>query len=140
MTSPPLTDREYAYFRVTGSGQHEIITEILGIQPSNAWSEGDENVRTGKPREFMSWVMNSGLDDTEPMEKHISSLLAFLGTKKSALHKLLAEYNLVIQCVGYYTPSGHGTHLDRETVREAAQLGLCFDMDYYYVDDYGHDV
>ena len=112
----------------------------MGLEPSEAWSEGDKNPRTGKPREFMSWVMRSGLDDTEPMKQHVQSLLIFLGTKASSLHRLWAEYDLTIQCVGYYPPSGHGTHLDRETVRQAARLGLCFGMDYYYVDDYGHEV
>jgi len=140
MTSPPMTNREYAYFRVTGLGKHETITKILGFEPSEAWSEGDENPRTGKQREFMSWVMKSGHDDTEPMDRHIQSLLIFLGTRASSIQKLWVEYDLFIQCVGYYPPSGHGTHLDRETVRQAARLGLSFDMDYYFTDDHGHEV
>ena len=86
------------------------------------------------------WVLKSGLDDTEPMERHIELLMTMLGTKAMSIKKLWVDYELTIQCVGYYHPSGHGTHLDRETIRLAAQLGLSFDMDYYYVDDHGHDV
>jgi hypothetical protein len=31
-------------------------------------------------------------------------------------------------------------HFDREQIRHAAQLGLAFDLEFYYVDDYEHDI
>jgi hypothetical protein len=31
-------------------------------------------------------------------------------------------------------------HFNREQVRQAAQLGLAFDLDFYFTDDHGHDV
>lgn len=140
MTSPPLTNREYAYLNITGSGSHEQVTEIIGLRPSEAWNVGDINPRNGKPRNFMSWRLSSGLEDTQTLDAHIETLLLQLQNKANAIRSLWVEYNLTLQCVGYFPPSGHGMHFNREQIRQAAQLGLSFDLDFYYVDDYEHDV
>jgi len=138
MSSPPLTTREYAYFSISGPGRHDAITDKLGREPSEAWSEGDPRPRGGT-YQLMRWRLDSGLPDTEPLEKHIESLLLILPAHTLTLRELALDYDLFIQCVGYYAPSGHGAHLNRDVVRRAAQLGLAFDLDFYYVDDYGHD-
>ena len=140
MTSPPLTDREYAYLSISGPGTHEQITQILGLSPSEAWNIGDINPRNGKPRKFMLWCLNSGLDDKQPLDMHIQQLFLALHPKADALRQLWVEYDLTLQCVGYFPPSGHGMHFNREQIRQAAHLGLAFDLDFYYVDDYEHDV
>jgi len=132
MPSPPLTRREYAYFSATGDGSPDIITRVLG-EPSQSWAVGDPG--PGGPRKFMRWKLESGLDDTEPLEKHIESLLAILEPKSSALQHLMPSYHLTLQCVGYYPASGHGAHFDRDAVRRVASLGLAIDLDFYYVDD-----
>lgn len=140
MTSPPLTRREYAYLRVTGPGLHETITDALGIRPTEAWNVGDENPRNGKPRTFMSWHLSSGLDDRMPLSQHVEELFLILHTKVEGLRKLWVDHDLQLQCVGYFPATGHGAHFDREQIRQAAQLGLSFDMDFYYVDDFEHEV
>ena len=139
MTSPPLTTREYAYFCVTGPGTHQEVTERLGLHPSEAWNVGDEGPK-GRARLFMSWRLSSGLDDTEPLDRHIQNLLLLLGRRAEALRTLWVDYDLTLQCVGYSPPSGHGAHFDREQIRQAAQLGLAIDLDFYYVDDHAHEV
>ena len=140
MTSPPLTNREYAYFHVTGPGTHEQITAILGLKASEAWNVGDINPRNGQPRIFMSWRLSSGLDDTKPLDQHIENIFLYLHLKADALRSLWLEYDLTLQCVGYFPPSGHGMHFTREQLRQAAKLGLALDLDFYYVDDFEHDV
>ena len=140
MTSPPLTIREYAYFSVTGSGKHELVTKRLGIEPSEAWNKGDKHPQSGRVGRFMRWVRSSGIDDKAPIQQHIENLLLFLFLKEEEIRELATDYELVIHCVGYFPPSGHGTHLSRDVVRKAARLSICFDLDYYYVDDHGHDV
>ena len=140
MTSPPLTNREYAYFKVSGPGTHEQITEILGLKPSEAWNVGDTNPQSGKPFNFMRWCLSSGFDDTQPLDSHIGSLLAVLHVKSEALRSLWLDYDLTLQCVGYFPSHSHGMHFNREQIRQAAQLGLAFDLDFYYVDDYEHPV
>lgn len=88
----------------------------------------------------MSWHLNSGLDDKEPLELHIQSLFLYFDVKIEELRKLWVDYDITLVCVGYFPPSGHGVHFNREQLRQAAQLGLAIDLDFYYVDDYGHEV
>lgn len=138
MSSPPLTNREYAYFSVSGPGKHEFVTEQLGLQPSQCWAVGDPRPRVGV-YQTMGWRLDSGHDDTVPLEHHIESLLLTLETRTETIRQLSVDYDLTIQCVGYYPASGHGAHLNRDIVRRAAKLGIAFDLDFYFVDDYGHD-
>jgi len=83
----------------------------------------------------MAWRLDSGLDDTQPLALHIDALLLIVGAREEDLRDLWLDYDLTIQCVGYYPASGHGVHFDREVVRRAARLGLAFDCDFYYLDD-----
>jgi len=140
MTSPPLTNREYAYFHISGQGTHEAISELLGLKASESWNAGDLSPQNGRPCKFMRWILSSDLDDTHPMSEHIEALLLVLNTRADALRKLWVDFDLTLQCVGYFPPSGHGFHLDREQIRQAARLGLALDLDFYYVDDHGHEV
>jgi hypothetical protein len=139
MSSPPLTDREYAYIVITGPGRHETITQRLGLEPSEAWNVGDQNPNHGKICKTMQRRLKSGLDDTHRLNEHVESLLLWLGPKADALRELCLEYDITLQCVGYYPPSGHGAHFNRETILQAASLGIALDLDFYYVDDGGHD-
>jgi hypothetical protein len=138
MSSPPLTNREYAYFSVAGPGSHTEISRRLGMQPSEAWSEGDPR-RSGGEYPCARWRLDSGLPDTEPLSRHIDALLVRLDCIPGAVRSLAPDYTLTIQCVGYYPASGHGAHIDASSIKMAAHLGLEFDLDFYYVDDHGHD-
>jgi hypothetical protein len=140
MASPPLTTREYAYFHVTGNGRHEDVTALLGLSPSNAWNIGDHSPRTGSTHKFMSWKLKSGHDDTEPLAEHVKSLLLLLSLRPDALDKLSSDFDLTLQCVGYFPPSGHGFSFDREQIRNAARLGLAIDLDFYFTEDFGHEL
>ena len=140
MASPPLTNREYAYFRVTGKGSHDFFSKTIGIEATNKWSEGDINPRNNQPQKYMNWNLESGLDDTHPIEDHISALFLILEPLQSILTSLSNDYNLCIQCVGYFPASGHGIHLDKSIIYKASNLGLSFDYDFYYLDDYNHNL
>jgi hypothetical protein len=140
MPSRALTDRHYAYFHISGPGTHEDITSLLGFKPSEAWNVGDVNPENGKPRKSMSWRFSSGLDDKHPLDEHVKNLFLYLSLKSEQLRKLWVDYDLTLQCVGYFVPSGHGFHFSREQVRQAAQLGIALDLDFYYIDDFGHEI
>lgn len=139
MTYDQLTNREFAYFAVRGSGRHELITELVGLEPTEAYSDDDINPKSGKPFGRMLWRLNSGLDDKETFERHIAYLLLWLNRVPGAIKRLSNDYQLILQCVGYFPGSGHGAHLDRETIRILGQLGIAIDLDFYFVDDHGHN-
>jgi hypothetical protein len=80
----------------------------------------------------MQWHLKSGLDESEPLERHIDNLLLFLAPRSGSLRELWLDYTLTMQCVGRYA-SSHGLHLDRERVRQLATLGIAVDLDLYVV-------
>ncbi len=80
------------------------------------------------------------MDDTHPIDEHIEKLLSVLTPLKKELASLSKSYELTLQCVGYFHPSGHGIHFPKSTVEQIANLALCIDADFYYVSDYGHDL
>ena len=139
MTEPQLTCRTYAYVSITGPGTHETISETLGLKPHEARNIGDINHRNGRPYTHMRWAFRSGLDDTHSFEEHIHSLFLMFHLKSESLKSLWVEYDICLHCVGCFPPSaGPGIHLDREVVRQAAQLGMAIDCDFYFTDDEGH--
>jgi len=140
MTAPPLTYREYAYFSVSGPGTHEDVTKALGVKPTECWNVGDICARTGQPRRFMAWRLSSGLDDTSPLASHIEQLLLVLCTRADEIRGLWTDYDLTLQCVGYFPETGHGAHFNREVLRQLANLGLALDLDFYHVSDHGHEL
>lgn len=140
MATSQLTGREYAYVSITGPGTHEAVTERIGLKPSEAWNVGDVNPKNGRPRNFMRWELRSGLDDTHRLKEHIAILLTYLGAKSAEVRALWLEFDITLQCVGHFPPSrGPGLHFDRETIRQAANLGVAIDCDLYFVEDHGHD-
>ena len=54
------------------------------------------------------------------------------------IKQLSDEYELTIQCVGYYPGSNHGAHFNRESLKVLGKLGIALDLDFYFVDDHGH--
>ena len=140
MASPPLTNREYAYFTVTGKGDSSLISSILKIESTKNWSEGENNPRNNTPRKFMRWNLESGLDDTQSIDLHIEKLLSVLEPLALELAELSTKYEVYIQCVGYFPPPSHGLHLDRKVIERISRLSVSLDYDFYFVSDNGHDL
>ena len=135
MASAPLTVREYAYVSITGPGTHDAITAALGLKPTQAWNAGDTNPRSGKPLQRMQWRLESGLDDRQPLREHIDALLGILGTRAASLRSLWRDYDITLECVGYYPPMTHGAHLDSGRCANRGDLGLEINLDFYFVEE-----
>jgi hypothetical protein len=82
---------------------------------------------------LIAGLIGSGLDDTNALDEHLRELFAILSTRHEAIRSLWVDYDLTLQCVGYFKYGSHGFHLSREHVRKAAQLGLSLDLDFYFV-------
>lgn len=133
MNTAPNTNREYAYISITGYGDHREVSKTLGLEPSEAWNIGEKRRKGVGTHAATKWRYDSGLDDTEEMEKHVDVLLVLLETRHNALLNLYPKWKVFIQCVGYYPFSQHGFHLSHENIMTASHLGLSFDFDFYFV-------
>jgi len=141
MTSPPETDREYAYFSATGVGDAKIVDDLMNMNNSEYWNIGDqfELMERKFSRKYSCWRLDSGYDDTHEVEKHIEALLLKLGPKLETLNKIRPEFELKITCVGY-TYQSFGFELPFELQRQATSLGIGFSFDFYPFGDIHEDI
>ena len=99
----PQTYRQYAYLGIQGKGPAKRITEILGINPDDEWSEGDPWQTKGphKKRWFTKWQLNSGLSETEDLNAHVEAILQRLRVCELALQSLGGEYDVRMVLVSF---------------------------------------
>lgn len=123
----------YAYFWITGDFTASDITQIIGISPSHTFAKGD-NIpsRPGKTRDHSNWELHSPLPrNVTFIDSHLKALMELLERKKEIIKNLQTEYETGINCVGYYTNSNPGFHLNKHLVQQLAELNLDIDFDLY---------
>jgi hypothetical protein len=122
---------------VIGPGQHQQVTELLGLEPMTARNAGDLT-HAGVPSKCMYWELKSGLPEDRLIAEHIESLLIWLMPRATAIQELWLDNMLYFQC-GTKCTHTFGLHLSREHVRQMAVLGIGIDFDGYAVDESGSD-
>ena len=133
----------YAYLTITGAGSAQAITDRLGVEPSESWSQGDARInhRTGEPRlkpdgsalppyEFMRWSLASNLSNDKPAEAHVHKLLKDTEPIADALRDLPSAYRKTLCVVGYAYQS-FGFTLPPNAACSLASLGLRLELDIY---------
>lgn len=131
MSHPPATDREYAYFRASGLFDPEQITKLIGLEPTECWSVGDEFVRRGhtRIRRGSHWRLDSKLPDTEPLSDHIEAILNRIAPHRAGLLKASTKVKLQIMCVGYYYQSfSWELNIDHQQLATNLNITFCFDI------------
>ena len=99
MSDEVWTEREYAFLIIEGHGPLPKITEALDIDPDTGWSEGDAWPSKSDPdrvRKRTNWRLNSGLNDTYPLNQHVREVMARLSGKRNAVLRLGAQYDVRI--------------------------------------------
>jgi hypothetical protein len=132
MTSPPETDREYAYFQAVGVDDPKEISSALQMEPDSICKVGDEFERRGRTfqRRASSWRLDSGLTDRDPLSEHLKTLLWSLEPKRDALFLIREKFKTQFVCVGFYYQN-FSWELDFDLQRRATALGIGFWFDTY---------
>lgn len=110
------------------------ITKALEIQPTDSWIKGDlipgrkGNIR----RRQSTWEYQSVVDTTEPIEKHVGSLLERFKSKKDILKLFSKKYYTELTLVIYeYEHCNPGFLFENKVLTEISELGLTIDVDIY---------
>ncbi|MGU3496631.1 DUF4279 domain-containing protein [Xanthobacteraceae bacterium A53D] len=132
MTAAPPNDRAYAYFRVAGAFDPAAVTGTIGLQPSAAWAKGEAFQRNGRSftRRADGWRLDSGLNESAPMDDHVAALLTVLAPHRHGLLALPAGLRRQIVCVGHFWQS-FSWELDLGHQRLASDLGISFWIEAY---------
>ena len=83
----------YTYFRITGDFCPDEISEILGLQPEESWSKGDER-RNGEKYDFSSWIIGRCSDYDAETDNQMRKTIEPLVDKIDLLNRIRAEKNV----------------------------------------------
>jgi hypothetical protein len=122
----------HVYFGLIGfSGSPDVVTELLGIEPTSAWATGDPGPR-GQPRRFAHWRLDSPASGTDAaVEDQLAELLTLLEARVAAVTDAVRRFEGGIQCAACFHEANRGFHLDAALVARVAALGLSLDFDLY---------
>lgn len=136
MPMEPQTYRQYAYLRIQGKGPSNQITNILGIEPDEEWSEGDDWQTKGphKKRWFTNWKLYSGVFETEDLNTHVDAILRRLRIRELAVQSLTGDYDVCVVMVSYNLQC-FSFELDFQHQRRLTQLGIRTWFDAYIDED-----
>jgi hypothetical protein len=113
----------------------QIVTDLLGISPTQAWAPGTP--LPGKAGErggcwsHGRWVLASPAGREASIEDHLSALLPLLEVRADALAEAERRFDLGLTCAAYFREVNPGIHLDVVLLRRVAALGLDLDFDLY---------
>lgn len=127
----------YAYFTVTGDFDPKIITDRLGIQPSESWRKGERNERTHYERKFSRWSLFSRLDHSAALEEHVRDVLNQTRDHAGAIREISKDFNCWVQLVGCFYNDYPGFGLHADLISALASLSVSIDCDFYYL--YSHE-
>jgi hypothetical protein len=110
-----------------------VISDTLGLMPSDVSVVGETHVVTGHVARFNSWSVESQVaDPTAPLDEHIASLLDLVGPRLATLRETVSPLDTGINCVDYFPEyQGNGFHLSVELLQRLVDLQLSVDFDLY---------
>lgn len=86
------------------------ITVILGVKPTNSYEKGTP-VSSRNPKSLLRqesvWLLESGLDNSEPLDTHIAKLISLVEGKFDLFKELIPVCHIDIFC-GFSSENGQG--------------------------------
>jgi hypothetical protein len=127
----------YAYLRITGSGSIDLITQQMGIEPDDGWSEGDPRPRGRGNYTFANWALHSGETKGLPLDTHIRSLWKRIKSYEERLVQLGPDFSRYLVCVAWFPDRDSEFNIAAGHFSTAAYYELITDFDFYFLDDFG---
>ena len=112
----------------------ERITQALGVEPSSAGNKGDPISRHAPQsgiRDLSTWILESGIGTSQPLEEHLEALLPFVESRAAALRQLTADCKLEIFC-GFSSGNGQGSLvMGHRALKTIGSVGFDVVLDLY---------
>ena len=128
--------KTYVYLAVFDFGDDpEVVSAMMGMEPTKAWVKGEHYV-TASPdarRTHSRWTVDSGLDQTEPLEAHLSALLTKIEPRHAVIQQVAQRFPAHIGVAQYLHEVNPQFELKADILRRFASLGLPISFDQYCV-------
>lgn len=127
--SKPEHEREpYAYFYLAGEFDPDQITRRAGVNPSETARAGDAIGSTEIKRRNNLWALQSRLQPSAPVDRHVSDVLDQLDKNRPAFEELSGKLGGIIEIVGFSREYAPAISLEPEIVERMAQYALRLDV------------
>jgi len=113
------------------------ITRELGIMPSMIIRRGQPIAGGKSAYRWDAWYLSSGLSPDTYLENHVRAVLQQIHPLRNKVRSLCARLNTVPEvsaCVESFGADRPPLHVDEHMVRQIADLGASFDIDFYIFD------
>ena len=116
------------------------VTELLGMEPTAAWTKGDAVPGLPRTRRLHSaWRIESPLPRTATFEDQLQALLDILETRAGQVRAAAELYGAQITCAAYFDGVNTGFGLSAGDVARIAALGVSMDFDLYRLPEHRDD-
>jgi len=134
---PRLKNEYHAWLLVRSFEFHpKEITKQLGLEPTDIKVKGEYRiVGKKKPHKMLNkenlWILDSELPRNIPIEKHLEHLVNKIKPYKQNFIKIANQYSLELTCAIYYYEANPGINLDKNILKELAELNIELGLDIY---------
>lgn len=126
-----------------------FVTDLLGMQPTKLWRQGEPLPHTGRPRKRSAWIWETGDVPGYDSEAILCSVLDRFDAHTQTIrdlcrqHGLAVDVGLVVSMYGDVTADEDGAmgadvatpalHFSAATLRRLTALGASLDIDQYVI-------
>ncbi len=108
------------------------LSKELGVEATNIWVKGEKGKRTNKLRKNNGWKLQSELDKSEDLEKHVMFLLNKIRPIKHNFLRFSINYEPILSCVVYiYDGDRPPLNFSQEIIKELSEINASIDVDLY---------
>jgi hypothetical protein len=108
----------------------DYISGVLGVPCERGWRIGENRPKTTIKEKMNGWILNSGLENTAPLEDQIKSLLKRVEPLRARMRQHLVGDLTELSCV-IYADSPPALNFDVDVIANIAALGASLDIDLY---------
>lgn len=105
----------------------ELVTSLLGRQPTNAWRAG--TFLFNRPTKLGMWSLDS--ESSDDLDTQIKNILASLSSDMNVWNELTKQHRADFFCGLFLTSDNEGLTLTPATMAAISQRGLELSLDIY---------
>ena len=121
-------------YALTGTFDPDAVTRFSGISPTKIWRYGDPISNTALTRKHDGWILSTAEKASHDLNERVQEMLSQLHHHADKLRDICRtlELDAEIACVVYVDEEQvPALHLDREIIRQVADLDAEVDIDLY---------
>lgn len=129
-----MSYKAHVFLCVLKCDDPRLVTQIAGLEPTEAWMKGDPiKGNSGPLRNHSRWALKSPLKSESPVEDQLDALITILESHASGIQAVLARFPTSIWCAMYCKSANPVVRFSDRLLARIAALHLPMDLDVYFI-------